>query len=128
LRRRILVLGALLVLGVTTIAWMQPQPAARPLAHRFERIADGVYAALPNGTVNVVSNSAVIINDEDVIVVDAHATPAAARALVEDIKTLTAKPVRYVIDTHYHWDHAHGNQGFIPGAQIIGHEYVRRCC
>jgi cyclase len=127
-RRRLAVLGALVIFGGGTIAFMQPlQPAAaRPLAHRFQRLADGVYAALPNGTVNVVSNSAVIINDEDVIVVDAHATPAAARALVEDIKTLTPKPVRYVIDTHYHWDHAHGNQAFIPGAQVIGHEYVRQ--
>jgi len=126
LRNRILVLGAILAVWAASIHWTQAQAPARPLAHRFERIADGVYAALPNGTVNVVSNSAIIINDEDVVVVDAHATPAAARALVEDIKALTPKPVRYVIDTHYHWDHAHGNQGFIPGAQIIGHEYVRQ--
>jgi glyoxylase-like metal-dependent hydrolase (beta-lactamase superfamily II) len=105
---------------------MKAQTPGHPLAHRFEKIADGVYAALPNGTVNVVSNSTIIINDEDVIVVDAHATPAAARALIEDVKTLTPKPVRYVINTHYHWDHAHGNQAFVPGAQVVGHEYVRQ--
>ena len=105
----------------------QAQTPARPLAHRFDRIAEGVYAAIPNGTVNVVSNSTIIINDNDVVIVDAHATPAAARALIEDVKTLTPKPISYLIDTHYHWDHAHGNQAFIPiGAQIIGHEYVRQ--
>jgi cyclase len=125
---RLRILGALVITGLAGIAWIQPRPQAalHPLAHRFDRIADGVYAAIGNGTVNVVSNSVVIVNDEDVIVVDAHATPAAARALLEDIKTLTPKPVRYVIDTHYHWDHAHGNQAFIPGAQVIGHEYVRQ--
>jgi len=121
-RRLLLSLAVALLAGV---AWMGAQ--ARPLAHRFEKLADGVYAALPNGTVNVVSNSTVIINDNDVVIVDAHATPAAARALLEDVKTLTSKPVTYLIDTHYHWDHAHGNQAFLPvGAQILGHEYVRQ--
>jgi glyoxylase-like metal-dependent hydrolase (beta-lactamase superfamily II) len=119
---------ALVIAGLASAAWMktQAQAPARPLAHRFERLAEGVYAALPNGSVNVVSNSTIIVNDEDVIVVDAHATPAAARALIDDVKTLTPKPIRYVIDTHYHWDHAHGNQAFVPGAQVIGHEYVRQ--
>ena len=123
--RRILL--ALSIVALAGVAWMQAQTPARPLAHRFDKIADGVYAAIPNGTVNVVSNSTVIINDNDVVIVDAHATPAAARALIEDVRTLTPKPISYLIDTHYHWDHAHGNQAFIPiGAQIIGHEYVRQ--
>jgi cyclase len=113
------------ILALEAVVWIKAQTPAR-LAHRFERIADGVYAALPNGSVNVVSNSTIIINDDDVIVVDAHATPAAARALIDDVRTLTPKPIRYVIDTHYHWDHAHGNQAFVPGAQVIGHEYVRQ--
>jgi cyclase len=125
MRRRLLL--ALAVAALAGVAWIQAQTPARPLAHRFEKLADGVYAALPNGTVNVVSNSTVIINDTDVVIVDAHATPAAARALIDDVKTLTPKPVSYLIDTHYHWDHAHGNQAFVPiGAQIIGHEYVRQ--
>jgi glyoxylase-like metal-dependent hydrolase (beta-lactamase superfamily II) len=34
--------------------------------------------------------------------------------------------VKYVIDTHYHWDHAHGNQIFGPDVQVIGHEYARQ--
>ncbi len=123
MKRRALL--ALVVALLAAVAWMRAQP--RPLAHRFEQIADGVYAALPNGAVNVVSNSTVIVNDADVVVVDAHATPAAARALVEDIKTLTSKPITYLIDTHYHWDHAHGNQAFLPaGAQIVGQDYVRQ--
>jgi hypothetical protein len=54
---------------------------------------------MPNGIVNVVSNSAVIVNADDVVVVDSHATPASARALVEDIRTITPKPMRYVINT-----------------------------
>jgi glyoxylase-like metal-dependent hydrolase (beta-lactamase superfamily II) len=38
---------------------------------------------------------------------------------------LTDKPVRYLVNSHYHFDHAHGNQSFPPGVEIIGHEYTR---
>ena len=52
-------------------------------------------------------------------------TPTAARTLVEEIKTLTDKPVRYVVDTHFHFDHAHGNPIFGPEVEVIGHEFTR---
>ena len=66
-----------------------------------------------------------IVNDADVTVVDSHVTPAAARALIESVKTLTPKPITTVINTHYHFDHAHGNQAFPPSVAIIGHEFTR---
>ena len=121
--RRSLVLFVIVVAGTASMAARQAAPA--PQAHRFQQVAEGVYAALGTGTINTGSNSVVIVNADDVVVVDSHVTPAAARALVEDIRTLTPKPVRYVIDTHYHWDHAHGNQVFGPDVQVIGHEFVR---
>ena len=46
--------------------------------------------------------------------------------LLEEIKAITDKPVTTVINTHFHFDHAHGNQIFAPGVQIIGHEFTRR--
>ena len=124
--RRLLVLVAIPMAGVLSLAATQTT-ASRPLAHRFEQVADGVYAAIGSGTaVNTGSNSMVIVNRDDVVVVDAHVTPAAARALIDDIRTLTPKPVRWLIDTHYHWDHAHGNQAFGPDVQIIGQDFVRQ--
>ena len=39
--------------------------------------------------------------------------------------TLTEKPIKYVFNTHYHFDHAHGNQIFGDDVEIIGHEFVR---
>lgn len=101
------------------------QRPRRGPAHKFQTIADGVYSALATGTMNVGSNSAVIVNEQDVLIVDSHITPASARALVDDIKSLTDKPVRWVVNTHYHFDHAHGNQVFSPEVQIIGHEFTR---
>jgi len=59
-------------------------------------------------------------------VVDDHVSPAAAWVLLDEIKAITNKPVTTVINTHFHFDHAHGNQIFDPGVQIIGHEFTRR--
>ncbi len=73
----------------------------------------------------LLSNALVIVDDADVTVVDSDVTPAAARALIESVKTLTPKPITTVINTHYHFDHAHGNQAFPAGVTIIGHEFTR---
>jgi cyclase len=94
-------------------------------AHRFERVADGVYYATASGTMTVGANSPIIVTDSEAIVIDSEITPAAARALVADLKAITDKPVRYVIDSHYHYDHAFGNQVFGPDVQVIGHEKTR---
>ncbi len=95
-------------------------------AHRFEKVTDGVYYATASGTMNVGANSPIIVNDDEVLVIDSQITPAAARALVADLKAITSKPVRYVVDSHYHYDHSHGNQIFAPDAQVIGHDNTRR--
>lgn len=122
--RATVLVGLVAVGTVAAVAGGQnPAPA---LAHTFEKVADGVYAAASIETAYPNSNSLVIVNADDVVLVDSHITPATARRLVEDIKTITPKPIRYVIDTHYHFDHASGNQIFGPDVQVIGHEYVRR--
>jgi glyoxylase-like metal-dependent hydrolase (beta-lactamase superfamily II) len=72
------------------------------------------------------ANVGVIVNDHDVILVDNGTTPAATRALLQDLRTITDKPVRSQINTHYHYDHTDGNQVFAPDVQIIGHESARR--
>src|SRR5258708_7878177 len=89
--------------------------------YKFEKVADGVYYA----TGGVGSNNVVIVNDQDVLLVDDGTTPATARALLEDIKLLTPKPVLTVVNTHFHYDHTDGNSIFGPNVEIIAHEYVR---
>ncbi|HEV2986613.1 MAG TPA: MBL fold metallo-hydrolase [Vicinamibacterales bacterium] len=95
-------------------------------AHRFEKVVDGVFYTTASGTMNVGANSPVIVTGDEALVIDSEITPAAARALVADLKAVTSKPVRYVVDSHYHYDHAHGNQIFTPDAQVIGHDNTRR--
>ncbi len=95
-------------------------------AHRFEKVAEGIYYTTASGTMNVGANSPVILTDDEALVIDSQITPAAGRALVADLKAVTSKPVRYVVDSHYHYDHAFGNQVFAPGAEVIGHDNTRR--
>ena len=94
-------------------------------AHRFEKIADGIYYATASGTMTVGANSPVIVADNDTIVIDSETSPAAGRALVQDIKAFTDKPVKFVVDSHYHYDHLFGNQVFGPDVQVIGHDHTR---
>lgn len=99
----------------------QTYPVTQGQTYKFEKIADGAYYATGgNG-----SNNTVIVNDTDVLLVDDGTTPAAARAFLDDVKLLTNKPVRYVVNTHFHYDHTDGNSVFPPEVDIIGHEYVR---
>jgi glyoxylase-like metal-dependent hydrolase (beta-lactamase superfamily II) len=100
-------------------------PVTKGKAFNFEKIADGVYYATASGTMITGSNDVVIVNDNDVLLVDAGTTPAVARALVQDVKLLTDKPIRWVVNTHFHYDHTDGNSVFGPDVQIIAHEYVR---
>jgi glyoxylase-like metal-dependent hydrolase (beta-lactamase superfamily II) len=70
-------------------------------------------------------NIGVVIGDEGVLVVDTRASHAEADELRSDLSTLTKKLVRWVIDTHWHWDHTFGNARF-TGAEIWGHHLCRK--
>jgi len=89
----------------------------------IEAVADGVYAAVARPTYRVNSNAAIILLGDGVLVVDAESTPSAARALIGQIKKLTSKPVRYVVNTHLHSDHTQGNEAFVSawpgGIEIV---------
>ncbi len=93
--------------------------------HRFVEVAEGVWHGSGNGTVHTMSNVMVLVGAFDTLVVDSHVTPAAARALIDSLPAITDKPVRYLVNSHYHFDHAHGNQSFPEGIEIIGHEFTR---
>ena len=92
-------------------------------------VADGVYAAIAKPAYKVNCNAAIILLDDGVLVVDTHSKPSAARALIEQIKKLTDKPVRYVVNTHFHWDHYQGNQAYPSswpaGVEVISSEATR---
>ena len=115
---------ALMLLAVQHLAFGQSEKM------EVVKVADGVYAALrkepPGLTVN--ANSVFIINENDVFVVDTTLTPSSAKELLAALRKLTNKPVRYVINTHWHDDHIMGNQVFrdaFPNADFIAHANTR---
>ncbi|HEV8225590.1 MAG TPA: MBL fold metallo-hydrolase [Methylomirabilota bacterium] len=94
----------------------------------FQKVADGVYAAVAAPAYKVNSNTAIIESDDGLVIVDTHSKPSAARVIVEHLRDLTTKPVRYVVNTHFHWDHWHGNEVYpavYPGAEIVTNQLTR---
>jgi glyoxylase-like metal-dependent hydrolase (beta-lactamase superfamily II) len=64
----------------------------------FAKLGEGAYAYTTEGD----PNSGVIVGDDGVMVVDARATPVLAAELIAAIRTVTDKPIRWVVLTHYH--------------------------
>jgi glyoxylase-like metal-dependent hydrolase (beta-lactamase superfamily II) len=93
-------------------------PAAPPF--KLKEIGPGVYAALSG------SNAGFIVGDDGVLVVDSFFEADTAKAMLSEIRKITPKPIRYVVNTHYHADHVSGDQVFKDaGAIIVTHRNVR---
>lgn len=131
--RSLVVAGAVLLAGAAPA----PRPSgneivARDPGARMERIADGIYAIIhddathdwPSGTTSWPhGNTGVIVGDDAVLVVDATYYPSRARADIALIRAVTDKPVKYLVNTHWHGDHTHGNGAYreaFPGLVIVG--------
>ena len=97
---------------------------------RFDvkKIANGVHVAVAAPAYKVNCNTAIIENSDGVMVVDTHSKPSAARVIVDKLRDITKKPVRYVVNTHFHWDHWHGNEVYpaaYPDAEIVTNQITR---
>lgn len=90
------------------------------------QLGDGIYEirhpdapdTFPQG------NTTVVIGDNGVLVVDSCYLPSSAREDIAQIKQWTDKPVRWLINTHWHNDHVQGNNEYVkafPGINIVGH-------
>jgi cyclase len=101
--------------------WARAQaPGASTNLFNIEKVADGVYAALARPQVLTNCNAAIFVNSKDVLVVDAHSKPSAAAALIAQIKKdITTKPVRYLVNSHFHWDHSQGDAAYKAGGAKV---------
>jgi glyoxylase-like metal-dependent hydrolase (beta-lactamase superfamily II) len=118
-------LAAMFLLALGTAASAQARTSA-PLPFVLKQVGPGVYAAIDGPEHKAGSNAGFVIGDDGVLVVDALFTPEAARALVGEIRRITPKPIRYIVNTHYHADHTGGDQVLRDvGAIVIAHRNVR---
>jgi cyclase len=110
------------------ISWA-PSTAAVPVEVRQQQLADGVYqfTVAADGYVEDL-NSLVVVGDADVLVFDTTTRPSTARTILKRIRAITRKPIRYVVNSHWHPDHWSGNEVFAaanPGVEIIATEQMR---
>jgi len=76
----------------------------------FDKLSERAYAYTAEGD----PNTGIVIGDDAVMVIDAQATPAMAQDVVRHIRTVTDKPVKYVVLTHYHAVRVLGASGYGP--------------
>ncbi len=93
-----------------------------------QRIGDGVYAVIPKGAAEansrgfpVATSGGFVVGNSGVLVVEAMINERLAHQVINLIKQVTDKPIRYVVNTSYHGDHSYGNYAFPKSTKIIQH-------
>ena len=109
--------------------WAQPFPL-RDASARMEQIGDGVYAIIHDDATDEWphGNTGVVVGDDGVLVVDATYLPSRARADIALIRAVTDKPIRYLVYTHWHFDHNNGAIAYreaFPDVTIVSERETR---
>lgn len=86
----------------------------------FDEIGKGLYAFTAEGD----PNSGIIVGDDGVMVVDAQATPVMALEVIERVRKVTDKPIKYVLLSHYHAVRVLGASAY-AGAEVIASDAAR---
>jgi glyoxylase-like metal-dependent hydrolase (beta-lactamase superfamily II) len=123
--------GTLLDQAVFRAAAARAQAPGAPAGlFRLEKVATGVWAALALPAAVTNSNAAVFELSDGLLVVDTHSKPSAAAALVAQLRReASRKPVRYIVNSHFHWDHTQGLPAWrkdSPRLQSVAHLATRR--
>ncbi|MHC4140210.1 MAG: MBL fold metallo-hydrolase, partial [Planctomycetota bacterium] len=87
-----------------------------------QKVSDNTYVLIDK---DMEMNSTLIIGKKDCILVDTRQNISLAKESQSAVKSITNKPIKYLINTHYHGDHTFGNQMFIEAQDIIGHKNAR---
>jgi cyclase len=112
--RGLLAGASILELAYHRAAWARAAaPSSAPALFDIQKVGNGVYFAFARPQAEINCNAAIFVRSKDVVVVDTHSKPSAAAGLISQLKReVTPKPVRYVINTHFHWDHTQGSHAY----------------
>lgn len=99
---------------------------------KLEKLAEGVYALYPTDAREknskgypVATSGGFVVGDNEVLVIESMVNKRLAEQVIEFVKSVTDKPIRYVVNTSYHGDHAYGNYVFPKTAKIIQHSKTK---
>ena len=115
-----------LLIGVPAVALpaaAQESASGRADAPTVKQIASDLYFFYDYSG----SNSVFLVTEEGVLVIDTGQHPRAGQALLERIRKITDKPIKWVINSHFHGDHTFGNAAFkAEGARFVAQKETAR--
>jgi cyclase len=106
------------VLAFTVTTWAQQDFSKVEI--KVSKVAGNVYMLEGSG-----GNIGVSVGDDGIVIVDDQFAPLAPK-IKAALKGIIDKPIRFVLNTHFHGDHTGGNAQFGTEATIIAHENVRK--
>jgi len=99
---------------------------------QLQEIAQGIYALVastdfpPASPALAIANGGIVIGSDGVLVIDPFQTPELGELMISTVKSLTDKPIKYVLNTHYHFDHTGGNSVFVKREiPVLGRGVIR---
>jgi glyoxylase-like metal-dependent hydrolase (beta-lactamase superfamily II) len=119
--KRTLVLSSIVLLGVVSVAGrvLLAQPPAGPKVAAIEKVKDNLYMVTGGG-----GNTAVFVTATGVVLVDTKLADW-GQPIMDQVKTVTDKPVTHIINTHTHGDHVGSNDFFPASVEVVAHANVK---
>lgn len=120
----------ILVAICSTATAEPPEVAAEDAGARMERVAEDTYVIIHEGATDEWphGNTGVVVGEHSVMVIDSTYLPSRARADIALIRSVTERPVRYLVNTHWHFDHNNGAIAYkeaYPGVAVVSERETR---
>ncbi len=122
-------IATLIITQTPTVAQTDSELTLDVAGLTVEELADGVYGLIASTdfppadpATTAICNGAIVVGTDGVLVVDPFQNEALSQLMFATVATLTDAPIRYVVNTHYHFDHSGGN----AAAEALGYPILGR--